>query len=785
MKDIREEEQKNTIPEKEFSDTVKRAMRGPGLSFYHDMNTEVPPAEMFSAGRPAQTARPAYKTKRRRFYAAISVAACAVIVCGLVLANGPLSRHGGTALLDSGADKASEVAAVNWSAADKDYANLYDELSALIVDRWTVGALGGLDGGVLYNEEESAADVSGGRDQDMAAAPNADSDEVPNADISQGGTGDTDTDTAGAPQNGMPVEDGDTAADEEDEGEEYSDTNNQVAGVQEADVIKTDGEYIYAINSQNLVIARANKGRPEVLAKIPQAAEEDGGQVYFEMYVEGDRLIAIRHGYGAEAPAASPGSPSARIAYPGGVSKTDTTADIYDISDRSNPRRIHSLSQSGAYTDSRMTGGILYLISSYSEIDFAAAEKSDPATYVPLYARDDEQSMAQPGDIMLPPNPDYASYTNISGIDALSSGDFISRKSFFGSTDIVYASTENIYLTSVRYNTEKTGENEKYNLFASWTDTTLTRVSLSGGAVEIVASAKVPGLINDRFSLDEYGGVLRVVTTDNRQTWADFKIPPTTWNEDTWADMPSGESKTSNGLYTLDGGLNVLGRVTDLAPGESVYSCRFMGDIAYFVTFRQTDPLFSVDVSDPAAPKVIGALKIPGFSEYLHPYADGLLFGLGKDADENTGRTGSLKLSMFNNSNPADVSEQHKLLLDGVFYSSAEYNHKAILVDARKSLIAFPSEDSYLIYSYDAASGFSKTAQIDIDRAASDDYNYIEIRGLFIEDVFYVVSPNSIKAYDMANGFSAIGSVIFNEGAHSVYQYDYGIVTPFAVEVIE
>jgi uncharacterized secreted protein with C-terminal beta-propeller domain len=210
--------------------------------------------------------------------------------------------------------------------------------------------------------------------------------------------------------------------------------------------------------------------------------------------------------------------------------------------------------------------------------------------------------------------------------------------------------------------------------------------------------------------------------------------------------------------------------VDDLAPDEEVYSCRYMGDVAYFVTFRNTDPLFSVDLSDKRRPKVMGKLKIPGFSNYLHPYADGLLFGLGSDADEETGAVGSLKVSMFDNSDPYDVTEKDKLILDGASYTYAAENHKAVLVDARRSLVAFPADEGYVILNYDRGTGFSRVMDVRLDPAGYDDpwYWYGGLRGVFIGEVFYVVAPDSIHAYDMADGFRAVDSVSLGSGARYV-----------------
>ncbi|MCL1896079.1 MAG: beta-propeller domain-containing protein [Clostridiales bacterium] len=572
--------------------------------------------------------------------------------------------------------------------------------------------------------------------------------------------------------------------DEEDPG--FSDTNEQVAGVREADVLKTDGRYIYAINSKSLVIVKADNGKMELVSKIPQPSMDEG-QVYFEMYTAGDRLIAIRHGYNEAAllnelgrtGEYDPAETSACIAYPIGGYITDTSVDIFDISDRKAPVRLHTLTQSGDYNSSRMVGGYLYLITSYYGGDMSQLDASDPRTFVPLFARDDEQFTPGEGDIYLPPGTSWPCFTVISGIDAAGGGNFISNKSVYGEAGAVYVSQGAVYLT--RTSSEETeqemqlpgqGQDDAgpvYIAYSSMTETIITKLTLDSGRIEPGAQTRAPGFVLNQFSLDEYGGVLRLVTTCDKSNWYWFKDTEKVYSEADMARLPAGETKTTNALYTLGAALEPVGSITDLAPGERVYSCRFMGDTAYFVTFRQVDPLFSVDVSNPAAPKVIGELKIPGFSEYLHPYEKGRLFGLGRNADPETGMQQGLKLTMFDNSDPGDVKELHSELLDDE-YSAAEQNHKAILVSADKALIAFPTFEKYLVYGYDDAGGFKKIAEVAFDGGGNV---WAEIRGLFIGGTFYVVSPNRINAYTIGEAFAAAGNLRVDEGASSVNRWTY------------
>ncbi len=200
--------------------------------------------------------------------------------------------------------------------------------------------------------------------------------------------------------------------------------------------------------------------------------------------------------------------------------------------------------------------------------------------------------------------------------------------------------------------------------------------------------------------------------------------------------------------------MNLVGTIDDLAPDERIYSVRFMGDTGYFVTYRETDPLFSVDLSDPSNPQVMDALKIPGFSNYLHFYSDNLLLGLGEENNPNTGDFMGLKLSMFDISDPYDIREIDKTVLPEAYYAPAQYNHKAFLIDPERNLMGFYIEcydkekyehsENYVIYSYIPGSGFVQQFSCNI----TDDSPYTEfIRGIYIGDYLYLVNGNCICSY--------------------------------------
>ena len=222
-----------------------------------------------------------------------------------------------------------------------------------------------------------------------------------------------------------------------------------------------------------------------------------------------------------------------------------------------------------------------------------------------------------------------------------------------------------------------------------------------------------------------------------------------------WEFMPE-----SNNVYVLDENLKVTGKIEGLAEEERVYSARFMGNIGYFVTFRQVDPLFSVDFSNPKEPKILGELKISGFSEYLYFYGENLLLGIGYEADENTGRTEGIKLSMFDVSDPANVKEINKMVTEYEF-SEALYEHHSVLVSVSKNLIGFTAEDydtnkanrEYVTYSYGDEKGFKERFAVDISPTEENGWAYYNTRGTYINDTFYLLQHNgNVSAYELESG---------------------------------
>ncbi len=320
-------------------------------------------------------------------------------------------------------------------------------------------------------------------------------------------------------------------------------------------------------------------------------------------------------------------------------------------------------------------------------------------------------------DVLIPDSSVCSGYLVITSLLLSKPDKFVNQKAIFSNGYNFYVSTSNIYIADSIYN--NTG-----------VDTLLTKISTRNGRLIADKQGKVKGSIKDNFSMDEYENYFRVVTTVQN-----FK---------------DSEVSTYNNLYVLNASLKVVGKIENLAKNEVIYSARFMGDIGYFVTFRQVDPLFSVDLSNPEKPKIIGKLKIPGFSSYLHFYGKNLLLGIGQEADVETGVAMGMKLSMFDISDPGNVREVHKMYLGNNTYSDISYNYKAIMVNDEKNIIGFAYNEAdnsmkqyYGIYHYDETLGFMEEFTYKQDAG-----NYATLRGTYVGDIIYILS---LAQYDYDN----------------------------------
>lgn len=506
-------------------------------------------------------------------------------------------------------------------------------------------------------------------------------------------------------------------------GSNYSDTNVREEGVGEADIIKTDGDYIYILNGDKISIVGIASEEMDALGEIQLESES----YYAEMYVKDDRLIAFY----------TKNTYEDRNDGLGEYYHQETVAEVFDIGDPYAPKKVTKFSQSGNYNSVRIVGDYVYLFSDfYADISFG---KSVVAAYIPEIQG--EKIMSD--SIYMPQSTDSLNYTVISGFSLKNPEEKIDRKAVFGTGGLFYASKDNIYVCEVLWDVNN----------SDTAQTCIRKLSYKDGVIKPVGQTRIDGRLNDSFSIDEYEKNLRVVATVEPDN-SNGVMPLISNTESTVSDK--AEEKSYNVLYILDENLNELSRIEDLAPDEMVYSARFMGDTGYFVTYKQIDPLFSVDLSDPKNPEILGELKIPGFSEYLHPYGEGLLLGIGMDVDETGTVTNGVKVSMFDISDPANVQEADKYVIEGALSTDVAYNYKTALVDAEKNLIGFIAYSNggadYYIFSY-GEDGF--TCEFEKSMVG---YNS-NVRGIYAGDKFYIVTGNTVESF-MLESFDKVDDLV-------------------------
>nr|WP_238323336.1 beta-propeller domain-containing protein [Planococcus antarcticus] len=415
-------------------------------------------------------------------------------------------------------------------------------------------------------------------------------------------------------------------------GEDYSTTNNQVAGVDEADLVKTDGSYIYSISESRVIISDIqNPQQMAVAAELPFTQETYPQQ----LFLSDDTLVVLGSRFSAM-PIDDFRLPRSQLPQLG-----ITSVDLYDVSNPESPQLIREFGTEGNLSGARLTSNILYFVTNVYP-DYWILEEQDEPELRPHRYDSNNGGDLEPlpyNSIAILPGTMEGSYSVITTIelDAPETND-ISTKGFLGGSEQLYMNEENLYLTASAYTPLSDEEMSDSREMAMWmpqqANTEVFKFGLNGTTVEFLASAEITGSLLNQFSMDEHNGYFRVVTTEGI-TW-DLTSP------------------SKNHLFILDGQMNQVGSVENLAPGERIYSARFIGDKAYMVTFKETDPLFVIDVSAPSSPKVLGELKIPGFSNYLHPLDDNHLIGFGYDTKLVTVKngeprvvTGGMKISLF------------------------------------------------------------------------------------------------------------------------------------------
>ena len=522
---------------------------------------------------------------------------------------------------------------------------------------------------------------------------------------------------------------------------DYSTTNVQVEGVDEADFVKNDGKYIYVVSGDTLTIVDAFPAEQgKIITELPVSGSVS------ELFLSKDRLVVFtdtqeEHWY-------TPKGTSVPVP----DYTMQTHAVIYDISDRAHPKEVRDIAAPGTYENARMIGDYVYFLTS------GTPDYNSPRMPV-IY---DGDVAIESLSVWCPPFPmnEYQMHT-LTSLPVTGSGDPQAESFLLGYSNTLYVSPENVYIAYEKqepwrgwdYLEEKTQEQKEPDQ-----KSVVHRFAIKNGDITYKATGTVPGYLLNQFSLDENRGNLRVATTVS--------------------DWSSDEKQYSN-VYVLDPDLKTIGRLEHLAPEEKIYSARFIGDLLYLVTFKQTDPLFVIDLSNPYQPGILGELKIPGYSDYLHPYDETHLIGIGKDTEENEWGgiipTG-VKIALF------DVSDvNNPKLVESVVIgekgsdSAVLSDHRAFLLDKERNIMAIPirevihvpvegskyegshTEETWqgtYVFGVDPESGFTEKGRIKQGTGTKDDdwwYGSTVLREIFMDDVLYTISRDRIVGSDLGD----------------------------------
>lgn len=440
---------------------------------------------------------------------------------------------------------------------------------------------------------------------------------------------------------------------------DFSSTNVQVQGVDEADVMKNDSRYIYLIKEDGKAISIVDT--KDTLKEI-STIQGDEEIRFNEMLLDGDQLIVIGDTYKAlnVEDATNPKQTKDMI----NEKRAFVTISIYNVSNRMQPKLDRKIEVEGQNNEIRKIDDNMYVLTSSS----TRCINKDSMTDVKLlsYYSDSKIKEGKYQSIDFK-NMYYEPWTDCNSRDILAviplNDEPIGIEMILGAQHESYMNKESLYLMESRY----------------YEESYISKFDIRMSVPQYWATGRVKGRILNQFSLDEYEDNLRVATTDY-----------------------SG-NKTTNGICILNKDMEQIGEITGLAEGERIYSARFEGEKGYLVTYKETDPLFVFDLSNPRAPKELGKLKIPGFSQYLHPIADGLVVGIGRATEEMiardedgtervTGmRVAGIKLSLFDVTNPAQPTEiNHIILGTEGSYSAALDHHNAVMVNKDKKMLAIP-----------------------------------------------------------------------------------------------
>ncbi|HEX2087816.1 MAG TPA: beta-propeller domain-containing protein [Solirubrobacteraceae bacterium] len=521
-------------------------------------------------------------------------------------------------------------------------------------------------------------------------------------------------------------------------GTDFSTTNVQEAGVDEPDAVKTDGRRLYVAMGNRVHAIDIGGAEPKLVATL----ELEGYSS--ELLLRDGKLLVIASGGFAgpvpvaerdEAPAAS-GAPAPFIPY---VPRTQLLeVDAADL------RVVRTLEIPGTVVGGRLRGSTARIAISTPtglpvEEGTPKLRRWMPAMELRRSGRTFRRSIAPCTSVRRPQVFAGLGLLTLLTIDLDRGVNPVDSDAVLADATTVYASPRRMYLATERWTDPDVAQEEGVPIGRS---TTIHGFDVSAGdATGYVGSGSVRGYLLNQFSLSEHGGALRVATTEEPPWFLDGVRP--------------GESESFvTVLDERDKRLVEVGRVGGLGRGERIYAVRFVGDVGFVVTFRQTDPLYTLDLSDRTAPRVVGELKIPGYSSYLHPIGDDLVLGVGQDATDE-GRVRGAQVSLFDVSDLRDPRRLHQKTFGTNAYTLAESDHHAFLWWPATRLLVLPltryasnsREDSFygaVGLRVDRASGFRDAGRT--EHPEVDGYAPQIMRALVAGDRLYTISANGVQA---------------------------------------
>lgn len=579
----------------------------------------------------------------------------------------------------------------------------------------------------------------------------------------------------------------------------YSATNVQEAGVDEADIVKTDGEFIYLARGSSLRIVQAVPA-----TELAQVGQLDLDSAFInELYLKGDTVLLLASSFEY----AEGGGMAYEIWPPYYVNQSFVVYQV-DVSNPAAPSIVKRMEIDGTLVSSRLTRDRLILV-----MTIAPELPPDPTPLALATVSLDDvlpRARGMEGDTAVvswdrclhPSTPDGYYMTAVVTLDADDVETIVGSTAIMASASTIYATADSLYVTDAAWSMD--GESREKTAIHKFSFNPET-------GADYVASGEVPGRLLNQFSLSDAAGFLRVATHISPAFWFGWDMPlgvgmdvgmgmsdgggmgsagAAVWSDEPAPSEGAGQdrdpSEPVNAVYVLgvteaDGEreLSIVGRIEDIAPGEQIYSARFIGDHGFLVTFQQVDPLFVLDFSDPQNPALVGELKVPGYSDYLHPLGDHHLIGVGRSVTQSDFGgviRDALQLSLFDVSDWSNPTLVQQLEVGGPgSYSDVSYTHKAFAFLEESGLLALPAwlnnNDSYHDFEYDGfsgvvcfhvdpATGFTELGRVESVTPAQDFYfgGVWGTRAVLIGDSVYAVNSLGVRAAPVSD-FTQVATV--------------------------